>query len=108
MKIGILTSGGDTPGMNAVIRAAYIQCQRLGHTLVGFKYGWKGLMENITMEIPAGIIDEVDMGGTLLGSARENPYARDDGVDKKEAVTPGHVPIAQRRELLLTSRIDDV
>ncbi|MHA2504068.1 MAG: 6-phosphofructokinase [Candidatus Kariarchaeaceae archaeon] len=82
MKIGILTSGGDTPGMNAVIRAAYIQCQRLGHTLVGFKYGWKGLMENITMEIPAGIIDEVDMGGTLLGSARENPYARDDGVDK--------------------------
>lgn len=68
--------------MNAVIRAAYIQCQRMGHTLIGFKYGWKGLMDNIKIEIPRSIIDEIDMGGTILGSARTNPYAQDDGVTK--------------------------
>lgn len=81
MKIGILTSGGDTPGMNAVIRAAYIQCQNLGHELVGVRYGWKGLMENITMKISDNIVDQIDLGGTILGSARRNPYSVDHGVE---------------------------
>ena len=73
MRIGILTSGGDTPGMNSVIRAAFIQCQNLNHELIGFKHGWKGLINNITQEIPIDIIDQKDQGGTLLGSARFNP-----------------------------------
>lgn len=73
MRFGILTSGGDTPGMNAVIRAALIKCKNKGHELIGIKYGWKGLLENITMDIPSSLIDDISLGGTILGSARTNP-----------------------------------
>jgi len=82
MRIGILTSGGDTPGMNSVIRAAFIQCQNLNHELIGFKHGWKGLINNITQEIPIDIIDQKDQGGTLLGSARFNPLNITDHMSK--------------------------
>jgi len=82
MKIAILTSGGDTPGMNAVIRAAYIQCGNYGHELIGIKYGWQGLMEGIEHPIPEHIIDIIDEGGTILGSSRTNPYHEEDGVDQ--------------------------
>lgn len=77
MRFGILTSGGDTPGMNAVIRAALIKCNNEGHKLIGIKYGWKGLIENITMEIPNDLVDEIALGGTILGSARTNPVKQD-------------------------------
>ncbi|MDH5404144.1 MAG: ATP-dependent 6-phosphofructokinase [Candidatus Heimdallarchaeota archaeon] len=81
MKIGILTSGGDTPGMNAVIRAAYIKCKLLGHELIGFKNGWKGLLENITVDITDQILDQIDLGGTILGSGRTNPLKIDNGLE---------------------------
>ena len=45
MKIGLLTSGGDTPGMNAVITGAFIYAKKYGHELIGFKHGWKGILE---------------------------------------------------------------
>ena len=80
MNIAILTSGGDTPGMNAVIRAAFIQCKNYNHHLVGIKYGWKGLIEGITTEIPSTIIDNIDEGGSILGSSRTNPYSVDNGL----------------------------
>ncbi|OLS25701.1 MAG: Pyrophosphate--fructose 6-phosphate 1-phosphotransferase [Candidatus Heimdallarchaeota archaeon LC_2] len=82
MRFGILTSGGDTPGMNAVIRAALIKCKNKGHELIGIKYGWKGLLENIIIEIPENLIDEVNLGGTILGSARTNPIKQENYFDK--------------------------
>lgn len=82
MRFGILTSGGDTPGMNAVIRAALIKCNNDGHELIGIKYGWKGLLENTTIEIPSSLIDEIDLGGTILGSARTNPIKQEKYLEK--------------------------
>ncbi|MCY3411501.1 MAG: ATP-dependent 6-phosphofructokinase [Candidatus Heimdallarchaeota archaeon] len=81
MKFGVLTSGGDTPGMNAVIRALYIKAQHGNHQLIGFRDGWKGLLEKVIMDIPVEIIDQIDLGGTILGSGRTNPMKVDNGVE---------------------------
>ena len=80
-RIGLLTGGGDCPGLNAVIRAVV----RRGllderHSFVGFRRGWAGVLENdaveLTRESTAGILPR---GGTILASSRANPYA--DGSD---------------------------
>ncbi|MHA2403433.1 MAG: 6-phosphofructokinase [Candidatus Kariarchaeaceae archaeon] len=81
MKIGILTSGGDTPGMNSVIRAALIKAQQLGHSLIGFQNGWKGLVDNAIMEIPPAIKDQIELGGTILGSGRMNPFKHENALE---------------------------
>jgi ATP-dependent phosphofructokinase / diphosphate-dependent phosphofructokinase len=80
-RIGILTGGGDCPGLNAVIRAAVRRgSSEYGHEFVGFRYGWKGVLErdtvDLTLESTAGILPR---GGTILGTSRTNPYA--DGAD---------------------------
>ena len=75
MKVGILTGGGDCPGLNAVIRAAVKKGERLGHTLYGIKNGWKGLVqaqvEPPTAYSVSGILQK---GGTILGTSRTNPF----------------------------------
>jgi 6-phosphofructokinase 1 len=83
MRVGVLTGGGDCPGLNAVIRAVVTKgINEYGHEFVGFRDGWKGPIENLTM--PLGL-DEVDgiiaRGGTILGSSRTNPFKIDDGPD---------------------------
>jgi ATP-dependent phosphofructokinase / diphosphate-dependent phosphofructokinase len=95
MKVGILTSGGDTQGMNAVIRAAWIRAKVLGHELIGVRYGWKGLMEGDFFNLPENMEELIDLGGTILGSSRQNPYARDDGVN-------------QIREVVKANKIDAI
>jgi 6-phosphofructokinase 1 len=85
-RIGILTGGGDCPGLNAVIRAIVRKGHRhLGHEIVGFRYGWAGVLEANTVELTAsstaGILPR---GGTILGSSRTNPYK--DGADGTAAV----------------------
>lgn len=84
MRIGVLTGGGDCPGLNAVIRGAVLKgVQVYGHEFVGFRDGWRGPLEGSTM--PLGV-DEVDgilaRGGTILGSSRTNPYKVDGGIDR--------------------------
>lgn len=95
MRFGILTSGGDTPGMNAVIRAALIKCNTNNHQLIGIKYGWKGLLENTTMEIPPALVDQIDLGGTILGSARTNPVKQENY-------------LARIKNTIVTNRLDAV
>lgn len=82
-RIGILTGGGDCPGLNPVIRAIlYKSIKNYGSEVVGFKYGWKGLVENITTEINLeNTEDIVREGGTILKSSRTNPYKIDGGVE---------------------------
>jgi ATP-dependent phosphofructokinase / diphosphate-dependent phosphofructokinase len=84
-RIGLLTGGGDCPGLNAVIRAAVRGGLRAGHTLVGFRYGWAGVLEDdavdLTLERTIGILPR---GGTILGTSRTNPFA--DGRDGKRAI----------------------
>jgi 6-phosphofructokinase 1 len=81
MRIGLLTGGGDCPGLNAVIRAvARKGIGEHGMTMVGFRDGWRGVLEQdfaeLTIESTAGILPR---GGTILGSSRTNPFKDDDG-----------------------------
>ena len=83
MRIGLLTGGGDCPGLNAVIRAVVRKGIWIyGDEFVGFKDGWRGVLEDtgdpLTIESTRGILPR---GGTILGSSRTNPYKRDDGVE---------------------------
>src|SRR5438045_2903030 len=84
MRVGILTGGGDCPGLNAVIRAIVRKgIDRYGHAILGFRDGWRGPLENLyselTIESVRGILPR---GGTILGSSRTNPFKRDDGPDR--------------------------
>src|SRR5437588_5879830 len=81
MRIGILTGGGDCPGLNAVIRAVVRKAiDAYGDQLVGFREGWRAPPEDssqeLTIESTRGILPR---GGTILGSSRTNPYKREDG-----------------------------
>jgi phosphofructokinase-like protein len=84
MRIGLLTGGGDCPGLNAVIRAIVRKAiDTYGDELIGFRDGWRGVLEDsadeLTIESTRGILPR---GGTILGSSRTNPYAREDGVER--------------------------
>ena len=76
MSVGILTSGGDCPGLNAVIRAAVFTGSKLhGLDFVGYKWGWKGLVENDTIHLGRPQVMGISkQGGTILGSSRTNPF----------------------------------
>jgi 6-phosphofructokinase 1 len=80
-RVGLLTGGGDCPGLNAVIRAV-VRSGLAGaeHSFVGFRHGWAGVLTNdayeLTMHSTAGILPR---GGTILGTSRTNPFADDDG-----------------------------
>jgi phosphofructokinase-like protein len=81
MKIGILTSGGDCPGLNAVIRGAVLNGV-ISHDaeFVGFRWGWKGVVEADIMPITRHDVRGLSkQGGTILGSSRTNPYEGEGG-----------------------------
>jgi 6-phosphofructokinase len=74
-RVGILTGGGDCPGLNAVIRGVVRKASQNNVTVVGIKDGWKGLVQNIASEIaPDSVADILQKGGTILGTSRTNPY----------------------------------
>jgi phosphofructokinase-like protein len=75
MKIGILTSGGDCPGLNAVIRGAVLKGIKIhGHEFVGFRDGWRGVLEGDIVELPRQMVRGISkQGGTILGTSRTNP-----------------------------------
>ncbi|MEV0265965.1 6-phosphofructokinase [Streptomyces sp. NPDC050617] len=82
MRVGVLTGGGDCPGLNAVIRAVVRKgVQEYGYEFTGFKDGWRGPLEGATvpLDIPAvrGILPR---GGTVLGSSRTNPLKVENGI----------------------------
>jgi phosphofructokinase-like protein len=85
-RIGVLTGGGDCPGLNAVIRGIVrAGVNRHGHSVVGFRYGWAGVLEEHTVELtPENTAGILPRGGTILGSSRTNPYR--DGADGTAAV----------------------
>ena len=84
MRVGVLTGGGDCPGLNAVIRAVVRKgVKQYGFEFVGYRDGWRGPLEGVTMELGVeqcrGILPR---GGTILGSSRTNPFAIEGGVEK--------------------------
>ena len=83
MRVGILTGGGDCPGLNAVIRAVVTKGERqYGDEVVGFRNGWAGVMEGDVMALGAERCrDILPLGGTILGTSRANPYATEGGAE---------------------------
>src|SRR5215218_2050007 len=86
MRIGVLTGGGDCPGLNAAIRAIVRKgVDRYGHAVIGFRDGWRGVLDNETTELTLESTRGINhRGGTILGSSRTNPYK--DGEDGSPVV----------------------
>ncbi|MCW3982267.1 MAG: 6-phosphofructokinase [Candidatus Bathyarchaeota archaeon] len=84
MKVGILSGGGDAPGINAVIRAVVRKgVGEYGYELVGIKDGWRGLVEREFMPLNVNTtLGILTRGGSILGTSRTNPFRREDGVQR--------------------------
>src|SRR5919106_1682336 len=83
MRVGVLTGGGDCPGLNAVIRAVVRKGTKEGYDFVGFRDGWRGPLDNIT--VPLGVQEVrgiLPRGGTILKSSRTNPFKVEGGVER--------------------------
>src|SRR5947209_20060668 len=112
MRIGLLTGGGDCPGLNAVIRAIVRKAiDFYGDEVVGFRDGWRGVLdddfEELTHESTRGILP---LGGTILGSSRTNPYAREDGAERVRTTVAEHgldglIPIGGEDTLGVANRL---
>jgi phosphofructokinase-like protein len=92
MRIGLLTGGGDCPGLNAVIRAAVRKgIDYYGDEMLGFRDGWRGVLEGsfeeLTLDSVRGILPR---GGTILRSSRTNPYKRENGVEQARQTFEEH------------------
>src|SRR5919199_1172015 len=114
MRIGVLTGGGDCPGLNAVIRAIVRRgINGHGHEFVGFRYGWAGVLADeaipLTLDSTRGILHR---GGTILGSSRTNPYTTDGGLDQVRAAMAERgldalIPIGGEDTLGVARRLSD-
>jgi ATP-dependent phosphofructokinase / diphosphate-dependent phosphofructokinase len=83
MRIGILTGGGDCPGLNAVIRAVTRRALDRGDEVTGILHGWRGLVEGYTRQLEAKDISGIlPRGGTILKTSRTNPFKIDGGVEQ--------------------------
>ena len=84
MRVGVLTGGGDCPGLNAVIRAVVRKGVSVhGFDFVGYRDGWKGPLEGLTMELGVPQVRGIlPRGGTILGSSRTNPFKIEGGVER--------------------------
>ena len=89
-RLGILTSGGDCPGLNAVIRGAVKSAGQLGYDCIGFRKGYEGLVDPVTY-VPlnnrntSGILTQ---GGTILGSTNKGRFAATVGADQRVEIDP--------------------
>jgi ATP-dependent phosphofructokinase / diphosphate-dependent phosphofructokinase len=87
MRVGVLTGGGDCPGLNAVIRAVVRKGVSVhGFEFLGYRDGWRGPLEGVTMELGIQQVRGIlPRGGTILGSSRTNPFAIEGGVEQIKA-----------------------
>src|SRR5260370_32610258 len=83
MKVGLLTGGGDCPGLNAVIRAVVRKIANAGGECIGLFEGWRGLVEAMTRPLTVLETDSIiPRGGTILSSSRTNPYNQPPSVQR--------------------------
>ena len=86
MRIGVLTGGGDCPGLNHAIRGLVLRAGQLGHDVVGFRDGWKGVLEADMVPLGRGDVDGLhDVGGTMLGTSRTNVFKMERGPERIKA-----------------------
>ncbi|HEV7452227.1 MAG TPA: 6-phosphofructokinase [Pseudonocardiaceae bacterium] len=91
MRIGVLTGGGDCPGLNAVIRAVVRKgIEVYGHEIIGFRDGWRGPMEGLTQPLGLTHVEHIlPLGGTILRTSRTNPY-RNGGAEQVKRTLAEH------------------
>lgn len=83
MRVGMLTGGGDCPGLNAVIRAVVVLSRNEGWDVVGFHDGWAGVIENRWESLDESKVEDIHReGGTIIHTSRTNPYKEENGVEK--------------------------
>lgn len=83
MRIGVLTGGGDAPGLNAAIRAVARRAFQLGHQITGVRNGWAGALSGDMADLAAADVRGIlPLGGTILGTSRTNPMKEPDGVQR--------------------------
>jgi len=89
-RVGILTSGGDCPGLNAVIRGAVKSATRFGYEVVGFRRGYEGLVDPVeyVMLDRKNTLGIIDQGGTILGSTNKGHFAARKGIDERIDLDP--------------------
>ena len=114
MRVGVLTGGGDAPGLNAVIRGIVRKgIDQYGDAILGFKDGWRGPLEGewdqLTVDSIRGILPR---GGTILGSSRTNPFKTDDGAQKvienlRELKVDALIPIGGEDTLGAATKLAD-
>lgn len=114
MRIGVLTGGGDCPGLNAVIRAIVRKAIKdHGDTVVGFLDAWDGVLEKRTMELTvASLAGMLPHGGTILGTRRGSPFDHDDGPQRvkdnlRELAVDALIVIGGNGSLWVASRLHD-
>src|SRR5215217_1262853 len=92
VRIGVLTGGGDCPGLNAVIRSVVrTATTHYGSEVVGFRDGWRGLLKDRTTPLDIAAVDGLlTRGGTTLGSARVAPERLDSGIAEMKGVLARH------------------
>ena len=82
-KIGVLTGGGDCPGLNAVIRALVKTALRNEWVTIGIKNGWRGLIKGDTFLLTDALVSSIlPRGGTILGTSRTNPFKEEGNIEK--------------------------
>jgi 6-phosphofructokinase len=83
VKFGVLTGGGDCPGLNPAIRAVVLRAHQRGHSTLGYLDGWKGVRDGLSRPLtPEEVRPLINRGGTVLGSSRTNPFAHDADAEK--------------------------
>jgi 6-phosphofructokinase 1 len=114
VRIGILTGGGDAPGLNAAIRAVARRAFQLGHSVSGVQNGWAGCLEGGDIEElgPEDVRGILPLGGTILGTSRTNPLKMNDGVATAIRVLRRHgidamVPIGGDDTLSVAAALHD-
>ena len=87
MRVGVLTGGGDCPGLNAVLRAIVRKGTRVhGDEIVGFLDGYQGVVDQRSIPLDVSALrGKLPIGGTILGTSRYQPFMDDDGVDRVRA-----------------------
>jgi 6-phosphofructokinase len=83
MRFGVLTGGGDCPGLNAALRGVVYRAHLRGHTTLGFLDGWKGVRDGKSRSLTVpDLAEATGCGGTMLGSSRTNPFQKPEDAAK--------------------------